>query len=141
MCGTSTGVVHVFVTDTAGNIKRQLTHTGGWNCDPSWSSDGAKIAWLYQVNNTGWGNAGVWLIKVMTSTGANQSFVINDTQINSKPAWSNDGTKLYFHRMAPLETAKCRLFTIKPDGTALTEIAPFGAATDSSVGNITYPQN
>lgn len=192
MCGTQGGVVHIFVTDTSGTIRRQLTTTGGWNCDPAWSPDGMKIifnrcatanchstygnldiftmsssdgsgltaltspdghedydpyyspdgteiAWLYQANNTSWSGGGAWSIKKMNANGSSQIFLINDGNINSKPSWSLDGTKIFFHRMAPLEAVKWRSFYFLSNGTGRTEVLPFGAYSDSTVGNISYP--
>jgi Tol biopolymer transport system component len=109
--------------------------------DPYFSPDGTQIAWLYQLNNTGWSGVGVWSIKKMTSAGAAQIFVINDTNINSKPSWTGDGARILFHRMAPLEALKYRLFSIQSDGTSLSEISPFGNYSSAVVGNISYPQN
>ncbi len=109
--------------------------------DPYFSPDGLTIMWLQQVNTTAWSGLGSWSIKKMTSNGASQSFLINDTNINSKPNWSLDGSKIYFHRIAPGESIKFRLFSILPDGTQLAEISPFGSYTDSAVGSISYPNN
>lgn len=194
MCGVNASTVHLFVTDTNGIIKRQLTSTGGWNCDPSWSPDGSKIvfnrcvlvnchntyrsldiytinsidgswllqlttadakddydpyyspngfeiAWLHQVNNTGWSGVGVWSIKKMSVQGASQVFLINDTNINSKPSWTLDGSKILFHRMVPAEVTKYRFFSMVSDGTNLVEISPFGSALGGTVGNLSYPMN
>ncbi len=192
MCGTSGGVIHVFVTTTSGVIARQLTTTGGWNCDPSWSPNGQKIifnrcgsvnchsifgnldiytisstdgsaltaltsadgqddydpyyspdgttiSWLNQVNNTSWSGAGAWSIKKMSANGSSPIYLINDGNINSKPAWSIDGSRIYFHRMAPIEAVKWRLYSFLPDGTARTEISPLGLYSNSLVGDSSYP--
>lgn len=56
-------------------------------------------------------------MKKMTSAGGAQNFLMNDGNINSKPAWSFDGSKIYFHRMAPLVAVKYRLFSILSDGS------------------------
>lgn len=194
MCGTAAAAVHIFVTGADGTLKRQLTNTGGWNCDPAWSPDGTKIifnrcaaanchntfgnldiytmssvdgsnivqltaadgkddydpyyspngneiSWLYQVSNTGNLNIGVWSIKKMNANGSSQIFLINDGHINSKPSWSLDGAKIYFHRMVIPESGKFRFFQMNSNGLALQEILPFGAYGLSSVGNITYPTN
>jgi len=191
MCGTEDLSVHLFVTDTAGTILRQLTSGDGWNCDPSWSPDGTTIvynhcdtngcgsntpsqleirtiaasgtgppsapltgdgladydpyyspdgntiAWLVNVNPSGWGGGGVWSIRMMNADGSNQRWLINDNQVNSKPSWSLDGGRIYFHRFEPLGAARWRIHALPSDGSSITPapIDPFGS------GNYEYPSN
>lgn len=190
MCGTANGALHLFLTDTEGNIIRRLTNDGRWNCDPSWSPDGnsivfnrcetqdceqdpanlevytirasgsapirltnnsvadydpyfspdgGHIAWLANTDPQGWDGAGQWAIRIMEDDGGNPQDVINDGQINSKPAWSFDGKHIFFHRFEPLAeppgNRRWRIFSIQPDGRNLTAIDPFDS------GQSEYPSN
>jgi Tol biopolymer transport system component len=190
MCGTAGDSVHVFVTNSQGTEIRQLTFDGTWNCDPSWSPDGSRIAfnrctgecgdnkanleifttpisggqptqltrntvadydpyyapdgqtiaWLEHTDPSQWcvGERclGSWSIRIMNASGSNPRYVIRDDQINSKPAWSLTGDRIFFHRFEPGATpSRWRIFSIQPDGSNRTAIDPFGS------GQSEYPAN
>lgn len=108
--------------------------------DPYYSPDGNKVAWLVNVDPTanvipGTNTAlGRWAIRIGT-VGVTSSYLIDDGNINSKPAWSLDGQTLYFHRMVPADGYRFRVFKINPDGTGLTELTP------GATGNSEHPSN
>ncbi|MGA8514661.1 MAG: hypothetical protein WB821_07800, partial [Burkholderiaceae bacterium] len=66
--------------------------------DPYFSPDGSTIAWLTNTNPAANGGVGAWGIRMADANGSNQRALIDDGQINSKPAWSLDGNSIYFHR-------------------------------------------
>ncbi|HET7791915.1 MAG TPA: hypothetical protein VFL64_00900, partial [Rhizobacter sp.] len=101
--------------------------------DAYFSPSGNTIAWLINVDPTanvipGTTTAlGRWAIGMVdiNSSGvlSNPRFLINDGNINSKPAWSLDGQTIFFHRMVPPDY-RFRVFRIAPNGTGLTELTP-----------------
>jgi Tol biopolymer transport system component len=101
--------------------------------DPYYAPDGRQIAWLARTDPSG--VMGAWNIMSMSSDGSEQRNVTNDGQINSKPAWSTDGQLIYFHRFDSTRANRWQIFSVRPDGTALREIAP------GAPGNNEYPSN
>jgi Tol biopolymer transport system component len=106
--------------------------------DPYFSPDGTKIAWLQKVNPNAFptpnGNLGAWAIRIAQADGSGARDLVNDGQINSKPAWSLDGQTIYFHRMEPPEY-RFRVFRIGQDGRGLTDL------TAGVEGSHEYPAN
>lgn len=113
----------------------QITNDGVADYDAYYSPDGSKVAWLVNVDPTANGNIGRWAIRIAT-VGQPARYLIDDGNINSKPAWSLDGQTIFFHRMVPSEGLRFRVFKIKPDGTGLTELTP-----GASSGNSEHPSN
>lgn len=70
-----------------------------------------------------------------TASGANKKPLIDDGQVNSKPAWSLDGTTIYFHRLVFPVTHGFSVWSIHADGSGLTEI------TAGQPGINEYPVN
>ncbi len=108
--------------------------------DAYYSPDGTKIAWLVNVDPTanvipGTSTAlGRWAIRIAT-IGQPATYLINDGNINSKPAWSLDSQTIFFHRMVPADGYRFRVFSIRPNGTGLTELTP------GATGNSEHPSN
>lgn len=103
--------------------------------DAYYSPDGTKIAWLVNVNPAANGGIGRWSIKIAT-IGQPATYLIDDGNINSKPAWSLDSQTIYFHRMVPADGYRFRVFSIRPNGTGLTELTP-----GTSTGNSEHPSH
>ena len=103
------------MTASGSNVTR-LTNDAARDQDPFGSPNGASIDWLRQTA------AGTWAIWTMTSTGGNQHGVVPNLTINSKPAWSADGSWIYFHRLATGQTS-FTIWKVHPDGTDLTAVS------------------
>jgi Tol biopolymer transport system component len=118
----------------------QLTNDNLADYDAYFSPDGTKIAWLVNVDPTAnpvpnsTARLGRWAIRIAT-IGQSASYLIDDGNINSKPAWSLDSQTIYFHRMVPSEGYRFRVFRINPSGTVLTELTP------GATGNSEHPSN
>jgi Tol biopolymer transport system component len=121
----------------------QFTNDGLADYDAYYSPDGTQVAWLVNVDPTanvipGTGTAlGRWAIKI-GNVGAplnTFTYLIDDGNINSKPAWSLDSQTIFFHRMVPADGYRFRVFSIRPDGTGLTELTP------GATGNSEHPSN
>jgi Tol biopolymer transport system component len=109
----------------------RLTTDSVASYDPYFSPDGQQLAWLVNVDPNanvipGTGTSlGRWAIRI-ADAGGNARYLIDDGNINSKPAWSRDGQTIYFHRMVPPDY-RFKVFRIARDGTGLTDIT-LGAA-------------
>lgn len=60
-------------------------------------------------------------IRIADADGGNAHYLIDDGNINSKPAWSLDGRTIFFHRMVPPDY-RFRVFKINVNGADLTEL-------------------
>lgn len=120
----------------------RLTNDGLADYDAYFSPDGTKIAWLVNVDPTkfpigGGASLGAWAIRTADADGSNSSYLINDGNINSKPAWSQDGQTIFFHRMelAPLVEARFGVFRISKNGTGVTRLTAVGTSTNEHPSN------
>ena len=119
-------------------VPTRLTGNKVADYDPYFSPDGKSIAWLVNVDPSALpipGTAlGRWGIYRASADGSNTRALIDDGQINSKPAWSLDGKTIFFHRMVPPDY-RFRVFRIGVDGSKLTEL------TIGSPGTSEFPAN
>jgi Tol biopolymer transport system component len=113
----------------------QITNDSLADYDAYYSPDGTRIAWLVNVNPAANGGIGRWAIRIAT-VGQAATYLIDDGNINSKPAWSLDSQTIYFHRMVPAEGYRFRVFRIGANGNGLTELTP-----GTSTGNSEHPSN
>lgn len=125
----------LYIVAAGGGTPTRLTFDSEAQYDPYFSPDGNTIAWLVNVNPAAWGGLGAWSIgraSISQTTGtwalSNPAWVVNDGQINSKPAWSLDGQTIYFHRMEPLASTPPTwgVFHIAPTGGSPVRLTPLG---------------
>ncbi|MFI4930070.1 MAG: TolB family protein [Burkholderiales bacterium] len=125
------------------SVPTRLTSDGLADYDPYFSPDGSMVAWLTNTNPAANGGLGSWGIRMADIGGApvislsNVRTLIDDGQINSKPAWSLDGSALFFHRINFAEEARFGVFKIRSDGTQTqpSRLTPVGTGVNEFPAN------
>ena len=97
-----------------GSNVRQLTHNDRDDLAPSWSPDGARIAFTRDLET----GAEVFL---MNSNGGNQQrLTFNDHHQAALPSWSPDGTRIAFNRYLDRDAD---VFVMNADGSNRRQIS------------------
>ncbi len=134
-CTASNFEIFVMGAATPLAVPTRLTTDGLADYDPYFSPDGLSIAWLTNTNPAANGGVGAWGIRLADANGANLRTLIDDGQINSKPAWSLDGNTLYFHRINFAEEVNFGVFRINKTGTGLTRLTAVGTGVNEFPSN------
>jgi Tol biopolymer transport system component len=95
----------IIILNLADSTEKRITSNEKSDRDPSWSPDGQKIVWSQQVR-----------IHIMNSDGSRQRFIAYGVN----PSWSVHDEIVFSH--ANSDYTKEVLYTIKPDGSARTQI-------------------
>jgi Tol biopolymer transport system component len=115
----------------------QLTNDNLADYDPYFSPDGKSIAWLTTTDPSRNGGLGTWGIRASRADGSEVRNLIDDGNINSKPAWALDGQSLFFHRLelGASAEAKFGVFRINVDGSGLKRLTPVGSGVNEFPAN------
>jgi len=97
--------------DADGSNQVRLTHTPGDDGEPSWSPDGARIAFVTT-------SAQRADIAVMNADGSDLT-TITHLGHAFEPAWSPDGTRIAF---TSLRGVRGQLYSVRADGTGLRRL-------------------
>lgn len=90
----------VYTVPAAGGKRTRLTADSLRDHDPYYSPDGREIAFLTQTAAPGGGrSAGSWNLRIVGVDGGAVRMLTDDSDVNSRPAWSPDGTTIFFHRL------------------------------------------
>jgi TolB protein len=106
--------VDIYVLRLNGSTTR-LTTGAAADFAPAWSPDGSRLAFVRAIGNPD--------IYVMNRDGSRQRRLV----AGQAPAWSPDGRLIAIGR---LSADKVRIFTVRPNGTALTRITPVSVEAD-----------
>ena len=109
------GTLDIYTMNVDGSDLVPLTGTSGAERGPSWSPDGAQIAFYGASSETG--NYDIFTIN-LDGTGLQNLTNSPDTD-DRYPAWSPDGTQIVFHSNLD---GDFDLYTINPDGSGLRAI-------------------
>jgi Tol biopolymer transport system component len=103
----------IYVMNADGTEQVQLTKDPSYELEPSWSPDGAKIAFISDRNGQNFD------IYVMNADGSNVMQLTNDSANEFGPAWSPDGKQIVFNSD---RNGNVQLFMMNIDGTNLVQL-------------------
>lgn len=106
------------------NVSDRLT--AGWSCDPDWSPDGKKIAFVIGSNKDGYN------IYTMNTDGTGVMQLTHDNYVSDHPDWSPDGKRIIF--VCGTFFSGGQLVTINADGSNRSVLyAPFMYKTPDGI--------
>jgi Tol biopolymer transport system component len=103
----------IYVMNVDGTRQIQLTEDPANELEPSWSPDGAKIAFISDRNGR---NSDIY---VMNADGSNVTQLTDDSANEFGPEWSPDGKQIVFNSD---RNGNVQLFTISIDGSNLVQL-------------------
>ncbi len=107
-----TGDHEIYIIETDGTDRRQLTFSPGADMYPRVSPGGGRIAFVSERD----GNPEIY---VMNRDGSDQTRLTNDPADDIVPAWSPDGRRIVFQSK---RNGNGDLFIMNDDGSGLTQI-------------------
>lgn len=116
------GGYDLYVMNADGSGMIRLTEGGGDETNAVWSPDGTMLA--YVVDN----EDGTSEVFVMNADGTGKTR-LTDGEHDLSPAWSPDGDRIAFVRSG----ADYDLYTVRPDGTDLTQLTDFSGFEEMPV--------
>ena len=127
---------NIFTMNSDGSDVRQITSIGpGFMvpCCEAWSPDGQQL--VFPVTNPDFSNIQLWMTN---ADGSNQHLFFDDpAYLDVDPSFSPDGSHVIFSHCIPA-TFQCGIFTIRTDGTDLTQITGFDPDPDLSDFDAAY---
>jgi Tol biopolymer transport system component len=121
-------VLAIAVMDADGSNRRQLTQlrrpTSSEDHDPVWSPDGARIAFM-RWNSTASPPNGKAIFVVDADGSGLRRVTPWELDAGDHPDWSPDGRRILF-RSPSSKIFGSNIYTIRPDGTGLTQLTRFG---------------
>jgi dipeptidyl aminopeptidase/acylaminoacyl peptidase len=105
----------------------QLTNNSAFNGEPAWSPDGTRLAFDSDAGNHPAGE-GIYLMDAATGTVLSRVTANPFGWFDEHPQWSPDGGWIAFTRNREVNsgTAVTALFLVRPDGTGLYQLTPWG---------------
>lgn len=114
-----TGVMQIWIVDVATKQLRQVTNMRDGACQPSWSPDGMRLAFISPctAKKELFQGTGIFIIN---SDGTGQTPLPSSPEGDFDPAWSPDGKQLAF---TSLRTGTPSIFTMDLSTQAVTELS------------------
>jgi Tol biopolymer transport system component len=108
------GQLHIWVMNANGSNLAQLTNASITDTDISWSPDGKRLVFARTATPA-------LSDLVILDIASRQEHPMGLAGSNRFPSWSPDGTRIVFSASVP-GAGDTELFTIRPDGSALTRL-------------------
>ncbi len=131
MCAGIDGVLQLVTTDSTGQSVEQLTYDGGWNCDPSWSPDGASVL-FNRCEMPGCGGnklPDLEIYRMSVADGAMQRLTY-DSVADYDPYYSPDGEDIAWLRLEDPDAfggvGAWSIYLMKPDGSSASPVISDG---------------
>lgn len=106
----------IFAVDRNGMNMKQLTSEPGYDGEPAWSPDGARIAYRHIDFTTG--RSSIWVMNADGSGKRNLTADMEQTHSVGNPAWSPNGSRIAFDAMSSGTTpAITGIWSMAADGS------------------------
>lgn len=125
--GTGTNA-EIYVMEPNGRNQTRLTNNSAEDVQPSWSPDGAHIAFVSSRD-------GDPEIYVMNADGTDQRRITTNPGWDFEPTWSPDGTKIAFERLT--QNYSSQIFVMNADGSNVVQLTQTSSSINDSWRNTT----
>ncbi len=127
----------IYVMDSDGGNQQRLTRNTRWDGVPSWSPDGAHIAFYSYVSRYR------WAIQVMDADGGNPRQLTDNNACDGEPSWSPDGTRIAFTSDSKCNARSREVYVLYVDGRdqqplTQNDADDFGAAWSPDSARIAF---
>ena len=116
----------IYIMKADGSHVRQITQRDspatGEDTDPQWSPDGSTLLFQRRNVRTATPEDGVAIWTIRLKSGRERQVTDYDLRAGDTPDWSPDGRRILFHDNLDRPDVSANLYTIRPNGTGLTEL-------------------
>jgi Tol biopolymer transport system component/pSer/pThr/pTyr-binding forkhead associated (FHA) protein len=117
------GRPQIYLLDLESLEERQLTDVSGGACQPSWSTDGSRLAYTSpcNTNREEYSGSSIFLMEVdpIGNPGKVAQLITTVGGGDYDPVWSRDGSRIAF---TSWRTGRPQIFTVNPDGGDLRNL-------------------